>query len=91
MQNEEKKQLNKELLYKMIECVKREVKYRYIVYPRLIAAGKMKQEEADEQKKLMYLVQICLQRIYDGEVAKGVQQSLFDTALYKPTDTSYLN
>ena len=87
----EEKELNKELLLKMINCVKREVKFRHIVYKKRVAAGSMKQEEADEEKKLMYLVQLTLQKIYDGNAPKPVQQALFDTALYKKTDTSYLN
>ena len=79
---EEEKQLNKELLKEMIECVKREVSYRYMVYKKLVAAGKMSEEKAKKEQKLMYLVQLCLQSIYDGNAPKPVQQSLFDTALY---------
>lgn len=85
----EEKEINKEQLKKMIDCVKREVKFRHIVYPKLVASGRMKQEDADEQKKLMYLVQICLQKIYDGQVPKTVQQSLFDTAIYKQPDNRF--
>ena len=87
----EEKELNKELLKEMIDCVKREVGYRYVVYKRLIAAGKMSEEKAEKEQKLMYLVQLTLQKIYDGNAPKPVQQALFDTALYKKTDTSYLN
>ncbi len=86
----EEKELNKELLKEMIDCVKREVKYRHIVYPKLVANGKMKQDDADKQKKLMYLVQITLQKILDGNAPKPVQQALFNTAIYKQTDTTYL-
>ena len=85
------KELNKELLQKMINCVKREVQFRYIVYKKRVAAGTMKKEEAEKEQKLMYLVQLTLQKIYDGNAPKPVQQALFDTALYKKTDTSYLN
>lgn len=87
----EEKQLNKELLLKMINCVKREVQFRYIVYKKRVANGTMKPEEAEEEKRLMYLVQLTLQKIYDGNAPQTVQQALFDTALYKKTDTSYLN
>lgn len=66
----------------MIDCVKREMSLRYAVYPKLIANGKMKPEEAEKEKKLMYLVQISLQKIYDGTAPKEVQQSLFNTKQY---------
>ncbi len=85
------KELNKELLQEMIDCVKREVRFRYIVYKKRVAAGTMKKEEAEKELKLMYLIQITLQKILDGDTPKSVQQALFDTALYKKTDTSYLN
>ncbi len=85
------KELNKELLQEMIDCVKREVRFRYIVYKKRVAAGTMKKEEAEKEQKLMYLIQITLQKILDGDTPKSVQQALFDTALYKKTDTSYLN
>lgn len=85
------KELNKELLQKMINCVKREVQFRYIVYKKRVANGTMKPEEAEEEKRLMYLVQITLQKILDGDAPKPVQQALFETALYKKADTTYLN
>lgn len=87
----EEKQLNKELLLKMINCVKREVQFRHIVYKKRVANGTMKPEEAEEEKRLMYLVQLTLQKIYDGNVPQTVQQALFDTAVYKPKNTSYLD
>ena len=85
------KELNKELLQKMINCVKREVQFRYIVYKKRVANGTMKQEEADEERKLMYLVQLTLQKILDGNAPQTVQKALFDTAVYKPKNTSYLD
>ena len=85
------KELNRELLKKMIECVKREVGYRYSVYKRLVASGKMSEEKAKEEQKLMYLVQISLESIYNGNAPKPVQQALFDTALYQPQDRRYLD
>lgn len=87
----EEKELNRELLLKMINCVKREVSFRYVVYKKRVEAGKMKLEEAQEEQKLMYLVQLTLQSIYDGNAPKPVQQSLFDTALYQKEDRRYLN
>jgi hypothetical protein len=35
------------------ECARRELNYRRRVYPRWIAAGKLKQEDADRQIELM--------------------------------------
>ncbi len=81
--------INREILKKMIDCVKREVSLRYAVYPKLIANNKMTFEKAEEEKKLMYLVQISLQKIYDGAAPKEIQQSLFDTNKYKRTNSYY--
>lgn len=81
--------IDRVLLKEMIACVKREVALRYSVYPKLIAKGKMSEEKAEKEKKLMYLVQISLQKIYDGNVPKGEQQALFNTQLYQKCN--YLN
>lgn len=69
--------MNYELLKEMIDCVKREVSLRFAVYPKLIANGKMTQEKAEKEKKLMYLVQLSLQKIYEGNAPEEVQMSLF--------------
>lgn len=51
-----------EYFNEMVECVKREVKMRERVYPRWIAAGKMKQENADREiatmKKVLEFLKI---------------------------------
>lgn len=80
----EQKTINYELLYKMIECVKREVAMRYKVYPGRVKAGKMTQQEAETEQKLMYQVQLTLQKIYNGQAPETVQKALFDTDIYKP-------
>ena len=64
-----------ELLEQMINCAKREVSFRYKVYPSLIAKGKMTKEQAEKEKALMYAIQKALQKIYDGTAPKPVQQS----------------
>ena len=74
--------MDKDKLKEMIDCVKREVSLRYIVYPKRVRAGKMKQEDAEKEIKLMFLVQKSLQKIYDGLAPKEVQNSLFDTTQY---------
>lgn len=81
--------MNRETLKKMIECAKREVEQRKKVYPRLVAIGKMKQEKADYEIKTMALIQLSLQKIYDGNAPEQVQATLFDTKEYEPKKTMY--
>lgn len=85
--------MNKQLLKEMIDCVKREVGMRFKVYPKLISIGKMTPEEAEREKKLMYLVQISLQKIYDGKAPEEVQAALFDVKEYQEDMTmkNFLN
>lgn len=56
--------INFELLQDMIDCVKREVKMRYAVYPARVRNGKMTNDEMIRECQLMYAVQKALQRIY---------------------------
>lgn len=74
--------INFELLEQMINCVKREVSFRYKVYPSLIAKGKMTSKEAEKEKALMYAIQKALQKIYDGTAPMPVQQSFLDAQDY---------
>lgn len=78
----EAKQIDFELLEEMINCVKREVKLRYAVYPGRIKAGKMTAKEAQKEQALMYGVQKALQKIYDGTAPAPVQQSFFNAQEY---------
>lgn len=71
-----------ELLQQMIDCVKREVKLRYAVYPGRVKAGKMTPEEALKEQRLMYGVQKALQKIYDGTAPAPVQQSFLNAQDY---------
>lgn len=71
-----------ELLQQMIDCVKREVKLRYAVYPGRVKAGKMTLEEALKEQQLMYGVQKALQKIYDGTAPAPVQQSFLNAQDY---------
>lgn len=75
-------QIDYDLLLQMINCVKREVKLRYAVYPGRIRAGKMTDEEAEKEKRLMYGVQVALQKIYDGTAPVPVQQSFLNAQDY---------
>lgn len=71
-----------ELLQQMIDCVKREVKMRYAVYPGRVKAGKMTADEARKEQSLMYAVQKALQKIYDGTAPAPVQQSFLNAQDY---------
>ena len=70
--------INFELLQEMIDCVKREVKMRYAVYPARVRNRKMTNDEMIRECQLMYAVQKALQRIYDDNVPAPVQQSFLN-------------
>ena len=70
------------LLQEMINCVKREVKLRYAVYPARVKAGKMTPDEEIKEQRLMYAVQKALQKIYDGTAPLPVQQSFINAQDY---------
>lgn len=89
MQNSE---INFKLLLEMIKCVKREVNYRQWVYPKRTAAGKMKQEQAEKEIKLMSAVLAALQKIYDGTAPQAVQQTFLNAQEFIKQDCgNYLN
>lgn len=75
--------MNRELLKEYVECAKRETRLRRSVYPRLIDSGKMTQETADKEIKLMAGIAASLQKILNGNAPKEVQQALFDVNDYK--------
>lgn len=80
-------EIDYELLQKMIDCVKREVGFRFRCYPKWVAAGKMTEQKAQEEKFLMVAVQKALQKIYDGTAPLPVQQSFLNAQDYiKPKD-----
>ena len=66
----------------MINCAKREVAFRYRVYPGLVAKGKMSATDAEKEKSFMYSIQKALQKIYDGTAPKPVQQSFLNAQDY---------
>lgn len=83
-------EVNYELLEQMINCVKREVKLRYAVYPKRIKSGLMTQKEATKEQQLMYAVQKALQKIYDGTAPKPVQQAFLNAQDYIKPKNYYL-
>lgn len=50
-----------------ILCVKREIRQRRHVYPRLVSAGKMKQADAEREIDTMAAVLATLQRVRDEQ------------------------
>jgi len=75
-------EINYDLLKDMIDCVKREVKMRYAVYPGRVRNGKMTNDEMLRECQLMYAVQKALQKIYDGTAPAPVQQSFLNAQEY---------
>lgn len=75
-------ELDRKMLFELIDCVKREVSMRYRVYPKRVAAGYMTQEQAKKEQELMYKVQLLLQNVYNGNVTQGVQQSFINAQEY---------
>ena len=78
----EEKQIDFKLLKQMIDCVKREVKMRYAVYPSRVHAGKMTNDEMLKEQALMYGVQKALQKIYEATAPQPVQQSFLNAQEY---------
>ena len=70
--------INYSLLKEMIDCVSREVSFRFAVYPKRIQAGKMTKEQADKEIHLMQLIKNSLKKIYEGQAPETVQQAFFD-------------
>lgn len=75
-------EINFDLLEQMIACAKREVAFRYKVYPGLVSRGKMTAETAEKEKALMCAIQKALQKIYDGTAPRPVQQSFLNAQDY---------
>lgn len=78
-----------ETIKKLKNCCAREAVMREKVYPRFIASGKMTQEKADEEIKLMQLAAACFNKIYQGNAPPEVQQALFDTKQYEHRKQNY--
>ena len=73
---------------KLKDCCAREAALRKNVYPKWVATGKMTQEKADEEIRLMQIAAACFNKILQGK-APEVQQSLFDTKPYEPPKQRY--
>ena len=73
---------------KLKDCCAREAALRVNVYPKWVKAGKMTQEKADEEIRLMQIAAACFNKILKGN-APEVQQQLFDTKPYEPPKYNY--
>lgn len=81
--------INYPLIKEMIDCVSREISFRYAVYPKRIQTGKMTKEQADKEIHLMQLIKNSLKKIYEGKAPETVQQAFFDVQDYKEPNIQY--
>lgn len=82
-------EINYPLLKEMIDCVSREISFRFAVYPKRIQAGKMTKEQADKEIHLMQLIKNSLKKIYEGKAPETVQQAFFNLEDYKNKQNEY--
>lgn len=82
-------EINYPLLKEMIDCVSREVSFRFAVYPKRIQSGKMTKEQADREIKLMQMIKNSLKKVYEGQAPAAVQQAFFDLQDYNKTNTEH--
>ena len=76
-------EINYPLLKEMIDCVSREISFRFAVYPKRIQAGKMTKEQADKEIHLMQMIKNALKKVYEGQAPETVQQAFFNLEDYK--------
>ena len=81
--------INYPLLKEMIDCVSREVSFRFAVYPKRIQAGKMTKEQADREIQLMQMIKNSLKKVYEGQAPAAVQQAFFDVQDYNKPQTEH--
>ena len=82
-------EINYHLLKEMIDCVSREISFRFAVYPKRIQAGKMTKEQADKEIKLMQMIKNALKKVYEGQAPAAVQQAFFNLEDYKNKQNEY--
>ena len=81
--------INYPLLKEMIDCVSREISFRFAVYPKRIQAGKMTKEQADKEIHLMQMIKNALKKVYEGQAPETVQQAFFNLEDYKNKQNEY--
>lgn len=77
-----------ETIRKLKDCCAREAAMRVNVYPKFVDSGRMTQEKADEEIKLMQIAAACFNKILQGK-APEVQQQLFDIKQFEPQRHNY--
>ena len=82
-------EINYSLLKEMIDCVSREISFRFAVYPKRIQAGKMTKEQADREIQLMQMIKNSLKKVYEGQAPAVVQQAFFDMKEYNNKPKEY--
>lgn len=82
-------EINYPLLKEMIDCVAREVSFRFAVYPKRIQSGKMTKEQADKEIHLMQMIKNSLKKVYEGQAPAAVQQAFFDLQDYNKPFTEH--
>lgn len=81
--------INYSLLKEMIDCVSREISFRYAVYPNRIKVGKMTQEQANKEIHLMQLIKNSLKKIYENKAPETVQQAFLNLEDYNNKQNEY--
>ena len=82
-------EINYPLLKEMIDCVSREISFRFAVYPKRIREGKMEKETADREIQLMQMIKNSLKKVYEGQASAAVQQFFFNLEDYKNKQNEY--
>ena len=82
-------EINYPLLKEMIDCVSREISFRFAVYPGRVRAGKMTKEQADKEIHLMQMIKNALKKVYEGQAPAAVQQAFFNLEDYKNKQNEY--
>lgn len=82
-------EINYPLLKEMIDCISREVSFRFAVYPKRVREGKMEKETANREIQLMQMIKNSLKKVYEGQAPAAVQQAFFNLEDYKNKQNEY--
>lgn len=82
-------EINYPLLKEMIDCVSREISFRFAVYPKRVREGKMEKETADREIKLMQMIKNSLKKVYEGQAPAAVQQAFFEVQDFQKQNTEH--
>lgn len=82
-------EINYGLLKEMIDCISREVSFRFAVYPKRVQSGKMTKEQADKEIHLMQLIKNSLKKVYENKAPELVQRAFLNLDDYKNKQNEY--